>query len=154
MTTAEFWNKQEFSCLVTYSFNRGAKLIALQEAAKMLFRKARQEPLFAPPAQLPEMRNQLRRLERNNDLEMLDLTPDTSAFHIIASPVALVKRHSSDAQAFSEILRAPIINQLHWMCGPVYRDALAFYDAQDKLVSVLNICFGCDRMLTDMGKEV
>ena len=40
------------------------------------------------------------------------------------------------------------------MCAPVYRDALAFYDSQDNLCAVLNICFGCDKMLTAKQQEI
>jgi len=40
------------------------------------------------------------------------------------------------------------------MCAPVYRDALVFYDGQDNLCGVLNICFGCDKMITHQQREV
>lgn len=34
-------------------------------------------------------------------------------------------------------------------CAPFYRDALVFYNKQDELVRVLNICFECFAMITD-----
>ena len=40
------------------------------------------------------------------------------------------------------------------MCGPTYRDALAFYDAQGKRLRVLNICFECQHMQDDTGSYV
>ena len=40
------------------------------------------------------------------------------------------------------------------MCPPIYRDALAFYNEADKLVSVLNICFECRFMETDRKEHV
>jgi hypothetical protein len=40
------------------------------------------------------------------------------------------------------------------MCGPVFRDALAFYDAKHQLVAVLNICFECDQLYNEAGTEI
>ncbi len=154
MTTAEFWDQQQFSYLVTYSFNRGPKLAALREASKVLFRQTRQELLTASLEQLPEIRNELRNLEQNNGLEMMALTTDANAFQITATPIATIKAGALETAAFADLLKTPIINQFHWMCWPTYRDALAFYSAQDELISVLNICFGCDNMLTDTGEAV
>lgn len=37
------------------------------------------------------------------------------------------------------------------MCPPIYRDALVFYDEQDKQLGVLNICFECLDMEMDSG---
>ncbi|AMR29207.1 hypothetical protein A0257_20325 [Hymenobacter psoromatis] len=154
MTIGEFWNQQEFAYLVTYSFNRGPKLAALREAAKLLFQLTRKKLLTSPAAQLPALREQLRLLERTYDLDLLTLTQGNFAFHITASPVVRIGKNDIAAQDFEAILREPVLNRMHWMCAPIYRDALAFYDAHDNLVSVLNICFSCDRMVTDTGREV
>jgi len=40
------------------------------------------------------------------------------------------------------------------MCPPIYRDALVFYDEQDKQLGVLNICLECLLMETDSGMLV
>ena len=154
MTSGDFWRQQEFDYLVTYSFNRGPKLTALKAAAKECFRQTRKQLLTSSAAQLPALREKLRLLERTYDLDFLTLTQENSAFHITASPIARIEKNSVVVQAFAVILQAPVINQMDWMCAPVYRDALAFYDAQHKLVSVLNICFSCDRMLTATGLEI
>lgn len=137
MTAAEFWDQQPFSYLVTYSFNRGPKLASLREASKVLFRQTRQNLLTASLEQLPEMRNQLQRLEQNNGLAMLALTPDANAFHITATPIAVIKVGTLQVAAVAESLRIPVVNLFYWMCWPTYRDALAFYNEQNELVSVL-----------------
>ena len=59
-----------------------------------------------------------------------------------------------EAACLAVILAALVSEQDHWMCAPVYRDALAFYDGQDNLCGVLNICFGCDRMITHRQQDV
>jgi len=154
ITVAEFWKQQDFSYLITYSFNRGPKLDALRKAAKSLFQQTRSALLTASKYQLPALREQLRLLERTHDLDLLTLTQGPAAFHITASPIAKVEKNTLAAQELASLLQVSVSNQLHLMCGPVYRDALAFYDEQDRLLSVLNICFGCDQMVTAGGQKL
>jgi len=59
-----------------------------------------------------------------------------------------------EAACLAVILAALVPEQDHWMCAPVYRDALAFYDGQDNSCGVLNSCFGCDKMITHQQREV
>jgi len=33
-----------------------------------------------------------------------------------------------------------------WMCSPIYRDAIVFYNDNNEVVNVLNICFSCEYM--------
>ncbi|UOQ99933.1 hypothetical protein MUN81_10625 [Hymenobacter sp. 5317J-9] len=154
MTTHEFWQTTPFSYLITYSLNRGAKWEALCMAAKHQFAALRKELLTADAAQLPAMRDNLSSLERNRDLDLLPLTESSGAYHITASPIARIAAESPAAAQLAAILAIPVQQQLHWMCAPVYRDALAFYDSQDNLCAVLNICFGCDRMITHELQEI
>lgn len=63
----------------------------------------------------------------------------------------MIEKNTLATQTLAAILQTPVVNQNDWMCGPVYRDALAFYDEQDRLVSVLNVCFNCEYMMTDTG---
>lgn len=154
MTVGEFWRKQQFSYLVTHSFNRGPKLAALRHAANTLFQVSRRKLLTSPAAELPALREQLRLLERTHDLNLLTLTPTPLTFHLTASPIARIGSKELAAQKLAAILQVPVEQQMHWMCGPVYRDALAFYNERDELLSVLNICFGCDQMVTDTGQQL
>ena len=154
MTTQEFWRKTQFSYIISYSFNRGAKLDALHQAANQQYVDVRKELLTAPAARLPAMRENLRSLERGRDLTSLPLTEGLQAFQITASPVARIAANTPESIRLAAILALPVQNQNDWMCAPVYRDALAFYDSQDNLCGVLNICFGCDRMITHQRREI
>ena len=154
MTTNQFWRAQSFSYIVTYSFNRGAKLDALLHAAHQQFAEVRKELLTAPIEWLPAMRENLRSLEQGRNLMLLPLTEELKTFQITASPVARIAVETPDATRLAAILAKPVWDQAHWMCAPVYRDALAFYDSQDNLCGVLNICFGCDRMITHRQQDV
>ncbi|GAA4496173.1 hypothetical protein GCM10023172_08980 [Hymenobacter ginsengisoli] len=154
MTTAQFWKQQEFSYLVTFSFNRGPKLDALRGAAKELFQQTRSSLLTAKTQQLPALREQLRLLERTHNLDLLTLTPGPAAFHVTASPISKLENNVEAIQKIASILQRSVIQQYHWMCGPVYRDALAFYNVQNELTNVLNICFSCDQMVTAGGQQI
>ena len=154
MTTNEFWTLQQFNYIVTYSFNRGPKLAAQRAAATQLAAKVRKSLPTADAAQLPALREELRQLEQAHGIEMLPLTQGRQAFHVTASPVAVLNKESASIQALADIMQLPVGQQSNWMCYPIYRDALAFYDAQNQLVRVLNVCFDCDKMVTDTSRQV
>jgi len=54
--------------------------------------------------------------------------------------------NSNDVQAarLKEILMTKVEHVNRWMCWPIYRDAVIFYNKNHDLVSVLSICFSCD----------
>ena len=154
MTTNQFWRAQSFSYIPTYSFNRGVKLDALLHAANQQFAEVRKELLTAPIERLPAMRENLRSLEQGRNLTLLPLTEELKTFQITASPVAKIVAETPEAACLAAILAVLVSEQDYWMSAPVYRDALAFYDGQDSLCEVLNICFGCDKMITHQQREV
>ena len=154
MTTGEFCDAINFDRIETYSFNRGAKLASFTVAARELFQQQRHKLLTAPAAELPLLRGELRLLERTHEIESMSLTEGLNAFHITATPIAVIQADSSLMQQLVELLHIPVVTQSAWMCWPTYRDALAFYDEQGSLVKVLNICFGCDGMLSHTGKII
>ena len=45
-----------------------------------------------------------------------------------------------------KILQTEVKNIPGWMCAPVYRDALVFYDKDKKIISCLNVCLSCEYM--------
>lgn len=155
MTAAEFWDQQEFSYLVTYSFNRGAKLFALHEDTVTAIEQTERELQQAPSRDQRKLSYQLRILKASikGDYQKT-LTDEQLTFDVTAELITTIQAGTSDAAALAGLLCAPVVNQYDWMCAPIYRDALAFYNAQDELISVLNICFECDRLLTDTGKEI
>ncbi|MBF9140010.1 hypothetical protein [Hymenobacter properus] len=154
MTTAEFISKLDCNYIISYSFNRGGKLTQLKAAAGELFQRNRKQLLHVSASELPAIRAQLRNLEQLWGLNLMPLTDRAGAFHITALPIAKIGVDCADTERIRHFLQLPVVNSFDWMCAPIYRDALAFYDAQDKLIDVLNICFSCDRMVTHMGEEV
>lgn len=52
------------------------------------------------------------------------------------------------------ILEIDVMNLPAWMCAPIYRDAIVFYNKDREVVSALNICFECLYMENNMGINI
>lgn len=143
MTVGEFWDKQEFAYLVTYSFNRGPKLAEAIQQAKQELKTAR----FM---QLPAIQRRIETLEKC----LGKLTEGLDDWNVTAIQVAEIPSHSGAAQQLATICAQTGMQDVYAACRPIYRDALAFYDKQGKLMRVLNICFECNYMATDSGEHI
>lgn len=155
MTSADYWHQlPPFDHIITYSFNRGAKLERLEQAAEQLIASTRQELLAARFMRRPVLVRRLDDLAKRNDLQMLRLTDEHQAFHLTATPVAVLRPADSVVTQLQATLQLPLVN--HWlaMCWPVFRDALVFYDVAGRISSVLNICFQCSYMQDEHGEDI
>lgn len=155
MTSADYWQRlPPFDHIVTYSFNRGPKLERLEQAAEQLIASTRLELLTARFMRQPVLRRRLADLAKRNDLQMLRLTDAHQAFHLTATPVALLRPTDGAVKQLQATLQLPLVN--HWMamCWPIFRDALVFYDAAGRSSSVLNICFQCSYMQDEHGQDI
>lgn len=153
MTTSRFWELQQFSYLETYSFNRGPKLAALYAATTAAIDQTKLALQTAPFRDQRKLDHQLRALRGDIDYLITEkpLTDRSGAFDATADKIALVQQDSATAQRLRAVFEQPAKKVVHSMCLPIYRDALAFYDAQGRRLRVLNICFECLVMRTDTG---
>lgn len=156
MTTAEFWDQQQFSYIVTYSFNRGPKLAALCETAAVAIEQTKQELQRARFMKQARLLRKSRSLEEefNGNIPLKRLPDKQSTIDNAAEQIAVIGRESAMAQQLSGALRIPASEEFVSGCIPIYRDTLAFYDDRNKLLRVLNICFQCSFMQTDDGVMV
>ncbi|WP_431293080.1 hypothetical protein [Pedobacter sp. P26] len=62
----------------------------------------------------------------------------------------------ADAEGITliRILEIDVANMPAWMCAPIYRDAIVFYNKDREVVSALNICFECLYMENNMGINI
>ena len=153
MTASQFWQLQQFSYLETYSFNRGPKLAALHAATTAAIDQTRLALQTAPFRDQRKLYHQLRALQGKIDHLILEkpLTDKSGAFDATADKIALVRQASAPAQRLRAVFEQPANQVAHFMCLPIYRDALAFYDEQGRLLGVLNICLECLAMRTETG---
>ncbi|MVN75036.1 hypothetical protein GO988_01715 [Hymenobacter sp. HMF4947] len=140
MTASEFWDQQDFSYLVTYSFNRGPKRTELIQQTK-------RELQIARFMRRPKLLQRLQSLEAANST----LIEEGAVFHSTATVIAQINSSSIEAQQVKTIFRNSAAQQFYAGCIPIYRDALVFYSEQGEMLGVLNICFECFYMKTDVG---
>ena len=143
MLLNDFWKQQRFRYLVTYSFQRGPELLALKKQL----------------AQAPETARYLRRAAIQQQLKMLEshantLTQGLGAIDPTATLGKRLAADSAEVQQLAHVVQRASEQKCYAMCPPIYRDALAFYNEADELVSVLNICFECRSMRTDQREHV
>lgn len=154
MTTADYWQRlPPFDHVVTYSFNRGPRLEQLLQAAEQEMQELRRQLLTSTGARLQQLRAAIRRCEAiGAEQDRLLLTTGPATFNSTATPIA--QPAAATVAEIGALLRRPVVQRFDWMCAPVYRDALAFCTADGRLLSVLNICFQCDQLMTDVGQQV
>lgn len=63
-------------------------------------------------------------------------------------------RTDQDMIKLNHILETEVANLPSWMCPPIYRDAIVFYNKTGEIVSALNVCFECSYMENDKGINI
>lgn len=132
MLISDFWARQRFSYLVTYSFQRGPELTALKTRLRQELETARYMRRAAIWQQIESLESYSKTLTER--LGTIDPTA-TVGMRLAAD--------SGAVQQLGYVLQQAGQQEYYAMCPPIYRDALAFYNENDELVSVLNICFEC-----------
>lgn len=69
-------------------------------------------------------------------------------YHPSSVKINAFSKEAPEIQQLIAILRTAIIDVPNWMCGPVYRDAIIFYDHRGNIISTLNVCLSCQYMCT------
>ncbi|HEX8427889.1 hypothetical protein [Hymenobacter sp.] len=154
MTTSDYGTSLPFDYITTFSLLRGIKWERAQAAIRKEIEESRKRLLTAQAEQLLEVRQRLELLRKKNNLEHSLLTEGRAAYNLTAMPVATLQRQTPEINQLMAILEVPFERRSYWMCGPVFRDALAFYDGKHQLVAVLNICFECEQMQNENGVEI
>ncbi|MDF7811799.1 hypothetical protein [Hymenobacter sp. YC55] len=154
MTTADYGASLQFDYVTTFSLLRGVKWERAQVAIRKEIAESRKLLLTAKAKQLLEIRQRLALLQQKNNLDHARLTEGKEAYHITATPIATLQRQTPEVDKLLTILKVPFESRSYWMCGPTFRDALAFYNEKHQLVAVLNVCFGCEQMQNESGVEI
>nr|GFB40585.1 hypothetical protein [Tanacetum cinerariifolium] len=147
---ADFWVQQPFHNLVTYSFNRGSKLAALHTAADQVLAELAALPPTDYLRQF-KLKRQLRELQAEKEMGGYKrrIVNEQGVLDSTAEQVAVVKQDSAAAEQLSQVFQRAGGEIVYAMCMPIFRDGLAFYDEQGRLLRTLNICFQCLYMQTN-----
>ena len=152
ISSKDFINDLTFSYVETHSFQRGTEYELQQkkfdkEYDKLKSRKSKSNNLT---------------VEEEERFLVLDklcgftqyLLDDTNQFHYSSKKTTTFNSTDPKVELLKNILRTEIIDIPSWMCAPLYRDAFVFFDNQDNIVSVLNICLSCQYMETSKFNHI
>jgi hypothetical protein len=152
IASPDFINKLTFDHVETYSFQRG---IEFEENRKLI------QSEFD---RLKVQKNKLNNLTKDEDEKFLELhgllgftqylINDKGHFHSSSKKTNTFKHDDPAIDKIKMILRTEIIEIPSWLCAPVYRDAIVFYDNDNKIITPLNICLGYQYMETTMFNHI
>ncbi len=140
MNTAEYINSIVFDYVETWSFNRGTE----QQQVNAEYEQARSIK------DTEERQAAYRAL----DLRYFLLINKAGQLHPFAKKINTFKSGHPFAERLKQILQTAIEQNFNFLCEPVYRDALVFYDHNKKVVSIFNICFSCMHMYAAPHNEL
>ena len=140
----DFYKNLEFKYFETYSLQRGTsyeKIFTAKESQfnQLLLKKATKEIISIDESkELDILDSQLNRLQFlfNEDKEK----------HYSAERIKNSNSSEDEILELHNILSIKTQKIPSWMCAPIYRDAIVFYNDKSEVVDVLNICFSCEFM--------
>lgn len=138
ITSPDFIKGLDFAYIETYSLLRGKK--GRQFKAWIKEEKAK---LVAPDSIADK-----ERLKYLNSFRKYTqyLTSESGNLHPTSECKNTLNKDHNLVEELVQILSTPIVNQMDWMCGPIYRDAIIFYDGKGNRLAVLNVCLSCEYM--------
>ena len=142
----EFIHNIDFEYIETYSLLRGEKYENEYKSLKKEF-----NTLSAKNKRQRTEPNEITRLKEIEQLVGFTqyLTNSEGKFHFSAEKIILIDKREVRINELKKILSKKVVNKIDWMCAPIYRDAIVFYNLKNEIVKILNICFSCEHMETE-----
>lgn len=141
-----------FDYVETYSFQRGTEFEESNKTNRLEYEKLKVRK---------DKRNDLTVLGEKRFLELKELygftqylINDKRQFHPFSTKTHTFRSTDTQIDRLKNILRTEIKDVPAWMCTPMYRDAIVFYDKSNRIVSTLNICLSCEYMETKMFSHI
>lgn len=139
----DFYKNLAFKYFETYSLQRG---IAYEKIFKdkeirfnQLLKKSTKEILTSVEGkELDFLDSQLNRVQF--------LINENKEKHYSAERIKKSNSIEDEILELHKILSIKTQKTPSWMCAPIYRDAIVFYNDNNDVVNVLNICFSCEYM--------
>jgi hypothetical protein len=91
---------------------------------------------------------------RDDDATMYSLVIEESLFQPGSKKTGTFKNDHPTAARIKQILQTEIEDSQNYLCAPVYREALVFYDQNNKVISILNICLTCLHMMAEQHYNI
>lgn len=147
-TTKDFIENLKFSYFETYSFQRKGDF----DVYKSLFTKfGIDRESLSPEEKI--LFGKLRTSNLYNQENSLIFTED-GVLNKTAELVSTSKGFRELNDQLTEILKIPFFGYDAWMCWPIYRDAILFFDSDNNLIDGINICFQCSDVINLSKKQI
>jgi hypothetical protein len=145
ISSPQYIDQLEFDYIKTYSLQRGKEFeenykLTRQEYTLLDERKRKSNNLS--PAE------EGRYSELQASLGTQYLINSAGLFHPSGQQISTFSYNTPQVKQLINILKTKVVEVPAWMCAPVYRDAIVFYNNDGAIVSVLNVCLGCCYMET------
>jgi hypothetical protein len=152
ITSSQYIQSLVFDYIEIYSLQRGDEYEADIQVLKPEHNKLKVRK---------EKRNNLTEAEeiRLSELDGLLSVPqylidDTGLFHFSSQRTNTFQYDKDVVGLLKDILNTKTTDVPNWMCAPIYRDAIVFYNSSGEIVSALNICLSCEVMAIDSCNQV
>ncbi|MBS0031421.1 hypothetical protein ACTJJ0_23110 [Chitinophaga sp. 22321] len=143
---ADYINRLKFDYIDTYSLQRGTVYENQYKQQSEMYMRLR------------TWKERGRRLSPGEEETYQRLIPhvgctqylinDNGEFHSSSNRTNSFRHDDQKVDLLKRILRTAVIEEPHFLCAPIYRDGIVFYDATGKMVSSLNVCLECMYMET------
>jgi len=150
--STDYIHSLSFDYIETYSFQRGPEYeaelkIIRPEYERLKVRKEKRDNL---------LESEETRLEALSGLLGFTqyLINIKGQFHPSARKTNAFQRNTPEVTRLLSILNTEVRDIPMFMCAPMYRDAVVFYDQAHRIVSTLNICLSCLYMETSMFNHI
>lgn len=146
ISSIDYINNLGFDYVETYSFQRGTDYEDFIVSVKPEYENLQIRKITHNDLNIFE---EERFLELDNLFSRVQyLINDKGYFYPLSIKINTFQASEPIIARLKSILQTEIQDIPNWMCAPVYRDALVFYDKNNRIISTLNICFSCKYMET------
>jgi hypothetical protein len=135
ISSIDYINNLTFDYVEIYSFQRGTEFEENNKTSRPEYEKLKARK---------EKQNDLTVLEEKRLLELHDLLGFTQylinnkgQFHPSSTKTHTFKSTDPHIDRLKNILRTEIKDIPAWLCAPMYRDAIVFYDKSNRIASIL-----------------
>jgi len=149
VSSADFVSLLEYDHIETYSFQRGDEYMRHQQYSIEEYNRLDrviQKAIKADGEIKQEYVSRFEQLKKQvgktqfliNEYDKLNFSAQLT--HTFNEDDAIV-------QKIDTILRTPAKDVPAWMCAPIFRDGIVYYDKSHSIIACLNICFSCEYMM-------
>jgi hypothetical protein len=144
VSSGQYVDQLQFAFLETWSFQRGVIFEQERKSFQIEYRELSSLKMPRTEQQEKRMGELLNASSLNNGL----LLDKDGRFHPTAIKINTFNSDSPESNKILSILSTEALDVPMWVCAPLYRDAIVFYNSNAEIISVLNICFTCKYMVT------